>query len=83
MLRYQVEFAAQEYEYSDDDFDLDDYWLGIRKFNWRVFFRMTLNFWGSHTTELAKTIAQSTLSWVDLAKTQEKFANKFPPTEFL
>jgi len=25
MLRYQVDFAAQEYEYSDDDFDLDDY----------------------------------------------------------
>lgn len=30
MLRYQVDFAAQEYEYSDDDFDLDDYWLGIK-----------------------------------------------------
>jgi len=25
MLRYQVDFAAQEYDYSDDDFDLDDY----------------------------------------------------------
>lgn len=25
LLRYQVDFVAQEYDYSDDDFDLDDY----------------------------------------------------------
>ena len=25
LLRYQVDFAAQEVDFSDDDFDLDDY----------------------------------------------------------
>ena len=29
LLRYQVDFAAQEADFSDDDFDLDDYWNGF------------------------------------------------------
>ena len=29
LLRYQVDFAAQECDFSDDDFDLDDYWNGF------------------------------------------------------
>ena len=28
-MRYQVDFAAQECDFSDDDFDLDDYWNGF------------------------------------------------------
>ena len=30
LLRYQVDFAAQEADFSDDDFDLDDYWNGFQ-----------------------------------------------------
>lgn len=29
LLRYPVDFAAQEYISDDDDFDLDDYWHGF------------------------------------------------------
>ena len=40
LLRYQVDFAAQECDFSDDDFDLDDYWNGFLDLisNFHIFF---------------------------------------------
>ena len=38
LLRYQVDFAAQECDFSDDDFDLDDYWNGFLDFTFERFF---------------------------------------------
>ena len=42
LLRYQVDFAAQECDFSDDDFDLDDYWNGFLKIKFDFFLEFFL-----------------------------------------